>query len=52
MGTDGSAKHIEKLRYMRRKPGEAGLVESRVLWAWSSFRAYWLGEAGPAKIGS
>jgi putative transposase len=45
-------KHVEKLRYMHRNPVKRGLVESPELWAWSSFRAYWLGEEGPVKIGS
>jgi putative transposase len=45
-------KHVEKLRYMHRNPVKRGLVKSPELWAWSSFRAYWLGEEGPAKIGS
>jgi len=48
----GSArKHREKLRYMHRNPVTRGLVKSPELWAWSSFRHYWLGEKGPVKIG-
>jgi putative transposase len=45
-------KHVEKLRYMHRNPVKRGLVKSPELWAWSSFRAYYLGEEGPVKIGS
>jgi REP-associated tyrosine transposase len=36
-------KMIEKLRYMHRNPVKRGLVPSPELWAWSSFRAYYLG---------
>jgi len=43
-------KRIEKLRYMHRNPVTHGLVASPELWKWSSFRAYALGEAGPAKV--
>lgn len=39
-------KRIEKLRYMHRNPVRRGLVASPELWAWSSFRAYALGEKG------
>jgi putative transposase len=46
------AKHMEKLRYMHRNPVKRGLVKSPELWRWSSFRAYWLGEEGPVKIGT
>ena len=53
-GRDGSMistygrerKRIEKLRYMHRNPVKRGLVASPELWRWSSFRAYFLGEAG------
>jgi putative transposase len=45
-------KHVEKLRYMHRNPVKRGLVKSPELWRWSSFRAYWLGEEGPVKIGT
>ena len=45
-------KHVEKLRYMHRNPVQRGLVKSPELWAWSSFRAHWLGEQGPVKIGT
>ena len=45
-------KHVEKLRYMHRNPVKRGLVKSPELWRWSSFRAYWLAEEGPVKIGT
>ena len=38
-------KRIEKLRYMHRNPVKRGLVERPEHWAWSSFRAYFYGEA-------
>jgi len=41
---------IEKLRYMRRNPVQRGLAASPELWAWSSFRAYALGEAGAVRV--
>jgi putative transposase len=44
-------KHIEKLRHMHRNPVKRGLVEPPELWAWSSYRAYRLGQEGPVKIG-
>ena len=43
-------KRIEKLRYMHRNPVQRGLVASPELWRWSSFRAYYLGEAGPVAV--
>jgi putative transposase len=43
-------KRIEKLRYMHRNPVQRGLVKSPELWPWSSFRAYFLGEAGAVKV--
>ncbi len=43
-------KRIEKLRYMHRNPAQRGLVKSPELWPWSSFRAYFLGEAGLVKV--
>ena len=43
-------KRIEKLRYMHRNPVKRGLVASPELWRWSSFRAYFLGEAGPVRV--
>jgi hypothetical protein len=35
---------------MHRNPARRGLVESPELWPWSSFRAYFLGEAGVVKV--
>ena len=43
-------KKIEKLRYMHRNPVERGLVEKPEDWAWSSFRAYALHEAGTVTV--
>ena len=43
-------KRIEKLRYMHRNPVKRGLVESPELWRWSSFRAYFLREAGRVRV--
>ncbi len=43
-------KRIEKLRYMHRNPVTRGLVASPELWRWSSFRAYFLGEAGRVRV--
>ncbi len=43
-------KRVEKLRYMHRNPVQRGLVESPEQWRWSSFRAYFLGEAGPVAV--
>ncbi len=43
-------KRIEKLRYMHRNPVERGLVASPELWRWSSFRAYFLREAGRVRV--
>jgi putative transposase len=43
-------KRIEKLRYMHRNPVQRGLVETPELWRWSSFRNYFLGEAGSVKV--
>jgi hypothetical protein len=42
-------KRIEKLRYMQRNPVKRGLIASLEFWRWSSFGAYFLGEAGPFK---
>ena len=36
---------FERLRYLHRNPVKRGLVASPELWRWSSFRAYFLGEA-------
>ena len=35
---------------MHRNPVERGLVASPELWRWSSFRAYFLREAGPVRV--
>jgi putative transposase len=43
-------KRIEKLRYIHRNPVERGLVAEPDQWAWSSFRSYAYGEAGPVRI--
>jgi putative transposase len=43
-------KYIEELRYLHRNPVKRGLVSSPELWGWSSYRDYWLGEAGKVKI--
>jgi putative transposase len=43
-------KRVEKLRYMHRNPVQRGLVESPGQWRWSSFRAYFFGEAGPVAV--
>jgi len=43
-------KRIEKLRYMHRNPVKRGLAASPELWRWSSFRAYFMGEAGPVRV--
>ena len=43
-------KRIEKLRYMHRNPVKRGLVEQPEQWRWSSFRAYFYGEAGPLRV--
>ena len=43
-------KRAEKLRYMHGNPVQRGLAESPEQWRWSSFRAYFLGEAGPVAV--
>ena len=43
-------KRVEKLNYMHLNPVRRGLVERRELWAWSSYRAYALGESGAVKL--
>jgi hypothetical protein len=43
-------KRVEKLRYMHRNPVTRGLVASPELWQWSSFRSYFLGEAGKVRV--
>ena len=43
-------KRIEKLRYMHRNPVKRGLVATPELWRRSTYRGYFLGEAGPVKV--
>jgi REP-associated tyrosine transposase len=43
-------KRVEKLRDMHRNPVKRGLAASPELWRWSSFRAYFLGEAGTVRV--
>ena len=43
-------KRTEKLRYMHRNPVKRGLVLEPDQWAWSSFRYYAYGEAGPVLV--
>lgn len=43
-------KRIEKLRSMHRNRVKGGLAASPELWRWSSFRAYFLGEAGRVRV--
>ncbi len=43
-------KRLEKLRYMHRNPVKRGLVSSPQQWRWSSYRFYFLGEAGPVRV--
>jgi putative transposase len=45
-------KFVEKLRYIHRNPVERGLIARPEDWAWSSFRHYLNGEAGPVEIES
>jgi putative transposase len=45
-----ACKRAEKLRCIHRNPVQRGLVESPEQWRWSSFRAYFLGEAGPVAV--
>jgi putative transposase len=35
---------------MHRNPVKRGLVASPELWRWSSFRSYFLGEAGQVRV--
>jgi putative transposase len=41
---------VEKLRYMHRNPLKRGLVESPEQWRWSSYRFYFLEEAGAVGV--
>jgi putative transposase len=43
-------KRVEKLRYMHWNPVMRGLVESPELWRWSSYRYYFLDEAGAVRV--
>jgi putative transposase len=43
-------KRVEKLRYMHRNPVKRALVSSPEEWRWSSYRFYFLGEAGPVGV--
>ena len=43
-------KRVEKLRYMHRNPVKSGLVSSPEEWRWSSYRFYFLDEAGPVRV--
>jgi putative transposase len=43
-------KRVEKLRYMHRNPVKRGLVSSPEQWPWSSYRFYFLDEAGPVRV--
>ena len=43
-------KRVEKLRYMHRNPVKRGLVLEPGQWAWSSYRHYASGEAGPVLV--
>jgi putative transposase len=45
-------KFVEKLRYIHRNPVKRGLVARPEDWAWSSFRHYLSGQAGPVEIES
>jgi putative transposase len=43
-------KRVEKLNYMHCNPVKRALVESPEQWRWSSYRHYFLGEAGPVQV--
>ncbi len=43
-------KRVEKLRYMHRNPVKRGLVSSPEEWRWSSYRFYFLDQAGPVQV--
>ena len=43
-------KRVEKLRYMHRNPVKRGLVRLPEEWRWSSYRFYFLDEAGPVRV--
>jgi putative transposase len=44
------SKRIEKLNYMHANPVHRGLVKRPEHWAWSSYRAYALGEKGAVTV--
>jgi hypothetical protein len=46
------AQFVEKLRYIHRNPGKAGLCERPEDWEWSSFRHYATGGEGRVEIES
>jgi putative transposase len=41
---------VEKLRYMHNNPVKRGLVLAPGDWKWSSYRFYFLNEAGPVRV--
>ena len=43
-------KRVEKLSYMHRNPVKRGLVGLAEDWRWSSYRFYFLNEAGPVLV--
>lgn len=43
-------KRVEKLRYMHRNPVARRLVAEPEDWQWSSYRFYFLDEAGPVRV--
>ena len=43
-------KRVEKLRYMHRNPVKRGLAISPEQWRWSSYRFYFLDEAGRVRV--
>jgi hypothetical protein len=43
-------KRVEKLRYMHNNPVKGGLVLAPGDWKWSSYRFYFLDEAGPVRV--
>ena len=43
-------KRVEKLRYMHRNPVKRGLVSSPEQWRWSSYRFYFLDQAGRVRV--
>jgi REP element-mobilizing transposase RayT len=45
-----SNKRIEKLKHMHRNPVKRGLVSSPEEWRWSSYRFYFLDDAGPVRV--